>query len=83
MVNNRKVFWCNCGAHMVSVEKETWDNSHETYLQFWNQPGMDNNSLRSRIRHAWAALHGTLYHDGVCLHQKDVEALIKILQKNA
>jgi uncharacterized protein YutE (UPF0331/DUF86 family) len=76
----RDVIWCSCGAHMISVEKEVWGKSHETYVNLWNQKGMNNDGLRSRLRRAWAALRGILYHDGVCLDDEEVENLIKALQ---
>ena len=85
MNRNKEVIWCNCGAHMLSIENETWGSgkkvSHETYINLWNIKGMEHDSFRERIRHAWAALHGNLYYDGVCLNPQEVKRLIKALQR--
>lgn len=83
MAWNRVVIWCDCGAHALSVEREVWRNPDgskeppETNLQFWK---MDGVSRAGRIRTAWAALRGKLYHDGVCLKEDEVSRLIDALR---
>ena len=74
--DNRVVTWCDCGSHAVSVEREMFNGVVETFVQFWTAGVLKN----SRLRMAWAALRGELYHDGVCLRDEDVARVIAALQ---
>lgn len=78
---NRQVFWCSCGGHMISVERERFDSTIETSIQLWQAQGMlDKQNLRKRIGTAWSALRGKLYHDSVMLSEKEVGKLITALK---
>lgn len=67
---------------MLSVEKWKWSDQDwvETNISLWGMKRMEDNSLRERIRRAWAALRGKLWYDEVCLNEEDVKRLIEVLQ---
>ena len=80
METEREVFWCDCHNRAISVEKDAWDGEITICIQLWRNSNILDLTFTNRIRIAWAALCGRLYHDGVVLEKDEVKELITVLK---
>ena len=81
----RQIIWCECGAHALSVEKERWGDDGgtiDTSICLWRMEGISRmrDTFIGRLRIAWRALRGKLYHDDLILDEQNVARLVEILQ---
>jgi len=83
MENNEKFFRCQCGGHAIGVDKFDWeDEDTEIFLSYWYQSGLDDNSIKERLKMIWKILTGSkhIYYD-VLLNKQQAKELGEYLIK--
>ena len=84
MNKENKKFWleCDCGAHAISVDADSYYNSID--LSFWQLGSyLFKYSIKNRFLFAWNIITtGRVYSDMISLNRDETQKLIEALKQS-